>query len=411
MARNGAVRPIRDHTWISVHTMHRMEPQVFLRPAFHGGRFEGHAMPLDVLAELAAYQKIVIEVAKALYRRENPQRQRIPRGFRDELQLQLRKVEDGSAIPVLERIMIPSPQPQLSFSEHHGDIFERARDLINEVVAGTPAGSMPSQFPPGLFRLFNNLGRTLHEDEHIILVPPSKNDGPRYDRNVRKRLILREQQQFEDVVDVVGRVVMFDSGRRSFELLTKEGQRVPGPVVDAILRTIRSAVGQEDLHLHVVGVGIYDADDRLLQLLEIDELTLADNDELVDELDIEKRLNTLATLRPGWLGNQEGSALDRDGLKWLARILTTAVQVEDLVKPYLYPTPDGGVQAEWVFPEASVTAEIDLVEHTCELVGVHHRSNAINEKTVRLDDPAGVNVLANFIMGFAPPVTRTGTRA
>lgn len=61
---------------------------------------------------------------------------------------------------------------------------------------------------------------------------------------------------------------------------------------------------------------------------------------------IEDRLAELATLQPGWLDG-EGEAIMPTTL---ARALHLFRDLKP--RPYLYPTPDGSVQAEWSFSHA-----------------------------------------------------------
>ncbi len=73
-----------------------------IRVAFKGRRFEGHALDLSALDELVRFQKIVTETAKAIWREENPDRERLPHHFEDRIRLCLRKIEEGSAVAPLE---------------------------------------------------------------------------------------------------------------------------------------------------------------------------------------------------------------------------------------------------------------------------------------------------------------------
>ncbi|HEV7571910.1 MAG TPA: hypothetical protein VGQ21_10485 [Thermoanaerobaculia bacterium] len=47
---------------------------------FSGRRFDDAGLELDVLAKLLAYRKLLIETAKELWRSENRERQRLPKG-------------------------------------------------------------------------------------------------------------------------------------------------------------------------------------------------------------------------------------------------------------------------------------------------------------------------------------------
>ena len=85
---------------------------------FDGDRFEGHALDADSLLELANYLKIVNDTALYIWRAEHPNRQRLPKGFEQGLQLKVRTIEEGSAVPVLETpmregVIADSPHPYI----------------------------------------------------------------------------------------------------------------------------------------------------------------------------------------------------------------------------------------------------------------------------------------------------------
>lgn len=44
-------------------TLGKPEEQEFAAPVLHGRRFEHHSVPLDVLRELEAYERLILEVA------------------------------------------------------------------------------------------------------------------------------------------------------------------------------------------------------------------------------------------------------------------------------------------------------------------------------------------------------------
>ncbi len=74
----------------------------------------------------------------------------------------------------------------------------------------------------------------------------------------------------------------------------------------------------------------------------------------VDPLDIARRLTELKGLNDGWAdglqpagqwGEGYGKAPPAEGLDWLAEQFRLRY-APDLLRPYLYPTPEGGVHAE-----------------------------------------------------------------
>ena len=82
----------------------------FLRPRLTGARFEGGAIPLDMLNELPALGEMIVAVAKWRYFQDHPDRKRTPRGFAESASLRLTGVEEGSAIPVIDLASV-SPSP------------------------------------------------------------------------------------------------------------------------------------------------------------------------------------------------------------------------------------------------------------------------------------------------------------
>jgi hypothetical protein len=78
-----------------------MDQNDFLKPHLKGERFEGAAIPLEMLRDLALLEEMVTEVAKWVYLRQHPGRTRSPRGFTGGVEFRLTRVEDGSAIPVI----------------------------------------------------------------------------------------------------------------------------------------------------------------------------------------------------------------------------------------------------------------------------------------------------------------------
>lgn len=76
-----------------------------------------------------------------------------------------------------------------------------------------------------------------------------------------------------------------------------------------------------------------------------------------DPLDVASRLAELRILDDGWLEGS-GAAPPADFLDWLSEAFDRYFP-EDLPSPYIFPTPEGGVQAEWSLPNCEASLEID----------------------------------------------------
>ncbi|MCW8166403.1 hypothetical protein D8B22_05215 [Verminephrobacter aporrectodeae subsp. tuberculatae] len=103
-------------------------------------------------------------------------------------------------------------------------------------------------------------------------------------------------------------------------------------------------------------------------------------------LTIETRIAELIQLQDGWLDGK-GRAPDRAALLRLAQAFA-AHYSPDLPLPRLYPTAEGGVQAEWSQNGWEVSLEITLPAMTAEYQALHLRTGEIRELGLSLADDA-----------------------
>ena len=75
--------------------------------------------------------------------------------------------------------------------------------------------------------------------------------------------------------------------------------------------------------------------------------------ELVRQGAIEERLEDLSGIQDGWLDG-EGLALTKPALELAGNVLERLVSDLDVAMPRIYPTPEGGVQAEWILGDWGV---------------------------------------------------------
>lgn len=127
-----------------------------------------------------------------------------------------------------------------------------------------------------------------------------------------------------------------------------------------------------------------------------------------DALDIDKRLKSLKSLKDGWATGAQsagssdkayGKALESKGLDWLAAQFTRHYP-DTLPRPYIYPTPEGGVQAEWPIGEREATLEIDLQTHTGEWQCMDFKTKSSVEHTLGLDTPDSWKWLSEQLAGL-----------
>ena len=117
----------------------------FARLRFAGGRFNSHTIPLEVLPDLAAYRKLIVEVAKMLFKQRVGTRVRVPKGFEDSFMIGLAEVQGGSSavavMPRLSTVARPAPQQSLGFAANQPSFnppqypeFDEARDYIDNLI-------------------------------------------------------------------------------------------------------------------------------------------------------------------------------------------------------------------------------------------------------------------------------------
>jgi hypothetical protein len=376
-----------------------MNKSSFATLVFRGKRFEDAALPLEVLPELPAYRDLVLAVAKSLYQARNPQRQRLPKGFEGGFRLVLDRVESGSAVPNVCRVIDEAlglfPAPGVP------DLFDEARDLVQQAIAAGGEGKpLPREISPDILVRFNAFGRTLGKDESIVVAPPGKREGPVYDRGVRRRLVLGAQASYEEEVHLVGEVRAADKDAEGFVLLMDDGRRIAVRSPSLFLpRAIRS-LGEGAL-VRVRGTGLFDAEGALQRVTMASDVSLAEEGEETPArpgcpTPIETQVESLKALSPGWLDG-EGTAYDLAALDWLARLLKGLLDGFRLPTPYLYPTPEGLARLEWSTSHWEVIVNVDLDTKAADVLAARVDSDEIHELPVTFTVPGAESALGRFL--------------
>lgn len=342
-------------------------------------------MPVEVLTELVAYRDLVAEVARHLFLSDHPARQRVPKGFTESFSLRIRRIEEGSAAPVLERV---PPEGTLVATP---DAFDSARDLICEAVAAAAdGGPTPGAFPREAVVHFNRFGQSLRDEEDIELRAPGASVGPRYNQVIR-RVLLAERSYYQRDAERTGWVTEIDAEKMRFHLRLSEGSSVPAPMDDVMFDDVKTALrpSGEGPQVLIGGVGVFDKSDRLVRFDSLHQVIPAEAEtdgeaaEAVDAAEVEV----------GWLDGQ-GAATHPGAFERARSLLTRLLEIGAPV-PRVYPVPDGGVQAEWTIGsrEVSVTVEPGGALY---VISVDASSGESNDETVADDDVERVVRLLAF---------------
>lgn len=367
----------------------------FLQPRLVGKRFDDHTIPLEVLADLSALEELITETAKWLYLNDHHGRQRIPRGFMDGISIKLSDITDGSAVPKL--VLVVAASLAGLFPSENQRYFEAARaHLIGAVDAAQYGQVISVHLPDHLLGYFERIGRSLVNDEYMEFDPGNHEHPARLDKETRRTLILAsaKTQNYSEEIELRGTVPEADQKQESFTLVLDDGQKLSAPLDSVNRANVLSAFNgyRDEQRLSLKGIGIFNRNNKLLRLETVEHT------QLVDALDIGTRLAELAQLRPGWLDGK-GQALDREGLRWLEEAFDASYDAS-LPLPYLYPTAEGGVQAEWTIAAWEISLTVDLLNKQAEYQAVETTVGETLEKTLDLNSAEAWRVLNADLAGF-----------
>ncbi len=362
----------------------------FLRPRFTGARFEDHTLPVEVARDLAAYEELIIELAKHLWLTEHPGRERVQRGFERGFSLHLEgMIGAGSAKPLLSWVVAGA----VTLNAGAPSYYERARDLVEECVrASSEQRALPDQFPKELLAYFNVFGRSLRDGEALELTSSESRAPAILDPVRRRALVLAGQREYTMEVELAGTIEETDWGKKSFRLRLKDGGAITVPLLENHQEHVRAEGGKERTVVVVKGLGVCDSWDNLLRVTEVQHLDVMPNAALADELD------ELAELKDGWFEGS-GRALDKAQLDWVTdRLLKTFPS--DLAFPLVAPTTDGELFLEWVVSPWRVSAEIQLVPRKVALQATNTSTGHTFDQDLSLDDQGGWSGFYDFVRQY-----------
>ncbi len=242
-----------------------------VRLAFKGQRFRDHALDLSALTELAHFQRIVAETAKALWRAAHPDRERLPRNFEVRTRLCLRRIEEGSAVAPLE-VYIEEPEVPELFEREPTEINEAINLAHNVLQALEGDDPLPEKFPRALLSDYERWGQEMTEDEVIEVTPPGKQPA-RLSSMTRSRLSAFAEGPHEAPVETTGEVLEADVRQGRFQLWLDEKTGVAVPFVPEQEDQVTSALkDHRKRRLLVKGQGEFSAQGKLLRITRVLEM-------------------------------------------------------------------------------------------------------------------------------------------
>lgn len=363
-----------------------MTKEILLEPHFEGERFRNHTLPLSLLRDLEALQGIILEIAKDDYRQANPNRQRLPRGFSDQLELHLSS-RQGSF--VAEIGLLQDDSLLLGFDPR----MEQARracarfvDVLAHVQEQRPGP--PPHLPDAAWAYLEKFGRGLQPEECIRFTQGDAYEV-QFTRELRRRLLLSRpgSEPLTEEVRVLAKLGDVRPRDHEMTLVLGDGRVISAAINDQLVNDLGPVTVSEfgKRWVLVKGIATLDANQQLLRVEETETV------EPLDALDPLVQLEQLRQLSAGWLdgeGLPPGSELLGLVGQWLEEH-----QREDGEPPRLYPTAEGGVEAEWRIGRLDLSIEFDPRSGMVEWHALDLDSGVVEERQVSLRDRAGLKAL------------------
>jgi len=245
---------------------------------FAGPRFDDAGLEIDVLSELIAYRKLLIETAKELWRSENRERQRLPKGFEESIRLKFYSIEPGSAAVPIKRV-VPTDDTLLFAVPARVDEIDEAAQLIDETIAAASEDRpIPERMPKTALPLLAALGENLRQGEAIRTRAVRSMKAAEFTCDTRLRVERLIEAVYEDHVEIVGEVRSADVDQRNFAIRDAAGAKIP-----AKFRPEHEAEITDALHEHascriaISGVGEFSArDGSLRRIVRVDQISRRD---------------------------------------------------------------------------------------------------------------------------------------
>ena len=260
--------------------MLQVERRPLMIHTFGGRRFEDHDLDISVLPELVAYRSLVVDCAKALWRREHPARERLPASYEESIVLSFSRVGSGSVAVPIDRRIYAGEQARLWLE--HDEVDEAVLLIADAIEAASADRPLPGKFPKEALGAFENYGRTLRSDEWFEQLPASRATPARYNVNTRERLTAWASQRYEDSIDVVGTVTMAKVMPPRFAVrVSEESAPIEAPFEPAAEAAILEALNHyRSAKVRVRGRGSFASGGQLVRITRVDDVQVLAGGEL-----------------------------------------------------------------------------------------------------------------------------------
>ena len=379
-----------------------MITETYIQLRLTGRRFDEHVIPFGFLKCIASLEEMADALARSQYLEDNPERN-IPRGFMTGVGLSLARLEVGSAVA---EVQITTTDQASEEAAHY---FNRGCKILTGILEMGEYDSLNlPELPSKVASGFRRIGRGLQSDDALEITGESLRSTVRLSRTSK---VFQNPQGFGGTVrqsmnlyplSLSGQVATVDKLTMRFTMRLPDGQTADAPIQSDYARHVLQAL--DEYHsgtlLHVEGAGRTRLRKPQFTFTRIDDVEIVNpvigdstRADIQERLSISSQLDELRSLENGWLDG-EGKAPSEEGLNWLAQSLDRYYPA-DLPRPYLFPTEQGGVQAEWIFGAVNIEVRIDLFTKQATFLWID--ADTESEDDLDLTDESGWNRLSAII--------------
>jgi hypothetical protein len=231
-------------------------------------------------------------------------------------------------------------------------------------------------------------GRGLQSDESIFMAS-ARIGEVRLTRDIRRQLLRSRPgtKPLSEDVKVLAKVVDVRPRDRVMPIELNDGRVIPCTInAEQVADLGDVRVGDFGARWALIrGIGLFDRSQQLLRVEEADELELLDNTDPIVQIE------QLRQLPAGWLDGKgvppPGPLLDQISA-WLENHLGGEEPT-----PRLYPTPEGGVEAEWLIGRLDLSIEFDPNNNTVHWHAMDLDRDTVEEDIVPLHDAENLQAL------------------
>lgn len=307
---------------------------------FIGERFEEANLPVELLDNVKAYQEVLLSLAEEIWRERNPDRKRLPQGFRKHLSLSFSHVEDGSAVAVLKSDS--SVQEGMLSDEYSINYLSLAQTRFLEITAAAnenrPIVGLSTSAKNPLKQLLANVRESEGLEIRSLTGKDQKNPIVRYTEKTMKALSEATEVSKEKEIQGLGIVrAIFDSSEE-IEVLSEHGAiRLPVPSAE-----LRRGLFPLASFVEFEIVGLVAGGGQLKKVIRANRPAKVESShEHIRFLD---RLNLLSGLGNGWKDGA-GKKIDSNAVRYCFDLSGFICDIYPNVS--LFPEIDGSLKIEF----------------------------------------------------------------